>query len=310
MATVTLIGKVKNPDGTIPTGSLEFSLTARTEDAGGNVNVPIPASVSIAGDGSVSASLEESQQYDVAAVLSGDLPARISLGRWTCPADGAITNPSLFDGWRNSLSTPKTAARLVANLTAALTKTPKRAAGDIWTFTGGASFGDYGLTIDGTKYCTIPGDGNLVAAAGSVIIAFKPTWAGNDGVSHALLDSYPVGSSYLRLYKDANSSMYLVIVDASAGVKTCSIDASGLPANTPAKFGCRWNGGALKVWLNAASSTTVSGAGTGILAGVSATLFLGSLSNGTLQLGGQVARLWIYERDLSDSETTAEMAVA
>lgn len=311
MATVTLTGKVLLPDGSVPTGSLEFTLAAKVEDASGNVCVPIAAVATIGALGAVSVTLEATQQYDVVAVLTGARPGRYSLGRWLAPGATSFTNPSLCDGWRNTLTAPDNNLRLVANFASGLlTKTPKRAVGDVWTFTGGATWGANGLVIDGVRTCSIPSLDNFSLTIGTLALKIVPTWAGNDGVQHNLVDSTAASNSRLALVKTAANALDWSIYDSAGDVKTKSMAVTdgNLPAATAARIGVRWNAGTLKLRLNVTDAANDAGAGTGVLSNLPTPLWVGSRYDGTLQLEGECAAIRIWAAELTDDQLTAALA--
>jgi hypothetical protein len=311
MATVTISGKVKTPDGSIPSGSLEFTAVRKVAGATGTIKAPIPAAASIAGDATVSAALEAGEQYDVQAVLTGARPGRYSQGRWLSPAAGAFTNPHLFDAWRNTLAIPQDALLAVADFTqGALTKSPKRAALDVWT-SATAVFSAVGLVLDTTKTCTIPLLDNLLPGLGTLILKMTPAgWGGGDSAQHTIV-AIGSGTNGFHLSKNTSNRLIFDVFDTGGSEKSIALDVTNgtLAADTAHRLAIRWNGGVLKVRLNGTDGAVAAGAGTGILSSLASLLsvnkgWLDAQPTGNLTLGA----IRIYNRDLTDVETTGEMA--
>jgi len=218
MADVTITGSVLGPGGAVPTGVLEFTAVAAAETTAGVIKVPKPARVTIGALGAVSATLEAGAQYDVAAILSSPTPGRYSLGRWTAPASGAFTNPSLFDAWRTTLAAPKSVLRAVSNFAScvsALTKTPKRTALDVWTMTPymarrlsplaspmalevpvcGNAAGTAGDTMTFSRGSVVSGViyDNFDPHQGGVFAVFRNGWAASDARSRILFTDQGYG---------------------------------------------------------------------------------------------------------------------
>lgn len=224
MPTVTLTGKVALPDGQIPSGGLEFTAVQQVEDAAGNIKAPIPASASLDGTGATSVALEAGEQYDVVAVVTDPASrqtSRQSLGRWTAPAAGAVTNPHLFDAWRATLASPKSSLRskiaLPLNVPAV---TPKRTSGDVVT-TSGTAAGTVGTLISGAATASVPAADKIRAmrllASGAVAIA-------NYGISGIAGEAF---ADIAGLNLAPHVGKYLELVDSAGRVRGGFIKAGG-----------------------------------------------------------------------------------
>jgi hypothetical protein len=314
MATVTLTGKFLLPDGSVPTGSLEFTLAAKTEDASGNVNITVPALATIGALGAVSVVLEESQAYDVVAVLTGARPARYSLGRWTCPASGVFSSPVLFDGWKATLTHPDDHLLFSLALLTSTVKTPKRGATDLITDVGSVAYEANGRRFDDDQNASLDiSAGNFLVAAGTLIAkVWQDAWAGNDGTAHTIIAGLDSASGFtLYLAKSAANKLLCLIGDTGGLLKGFELAADGtsMPANTIGRVALRWNAGTLKARWNTTDLTTpFTTGGTGVPKDFGGITFLGIGTGSTAPWIGNIAAIRVYDYDLTDGELTAAMA--
>jgi hypothetical protein len=124
-------------------------------------------------------------------------------------------------------------------------------------------------------------DDPLSKAEGVLLLDFKPTWAATDGTQRYLVDTTGTTANRLRLYKTTGNVLRFEILDAAAGSKIIS----GSPtwaANDRVEIFARWTtAGALQLWYAVNDGaftelTTASGAGTGILTTLGATVYVAS----------------------------------
>jgi hypothetical protein len=129
-------------------------------------------------------------------------------------------------------------------------------------------------------------DDPLSKSEGVVVLDIRPTWAANDNTQRYLIDTTGTTSNRLRLYKTSGNVLRFEILDAAAGSKIIS----GSPtwsANARVEIIARWTtAGALQLWYAVDGGpmielTTASGAGTGIVGTLGATLYVGSENDGT-----------------------------
>lgn len=313
MATVTLTGKVKLPDGSIPTGALVFTARAKAEGAAGAVKARIPGNATIGTDGAVSAVLEAEGLYDVEAVLTGRAPARYSLGCWTAPAASEYTAPSLFDAWKTTLAEPDASLILAANFVpGTLNKTPKRGALDVWTFNGGsATYGANGVRIvDGTNLQIPPAD-NLRTAAGTIALALAPDgWGAGASARHGFIGGQGNTTNKLLCHYHQGNYLEFGIYDAAAAYKRAVVSTvTAFADGVVVRIGMRWNAGTLKLRCNSLDQDVQDGAGTGILGAINSSLYVGvDAVNATDEANAYIRAVRIWDRDLSDSELTAALA--
>ncbi len=144
-------------------------------------------------------------------------------------------------------------------------------------------------------------DDPLSKSEGVVLLDFRPTWAATDSTQRYLIDTTGTTSNRLRLFKTVGNVLTFEILDASAGSKI----RSGSPAwaaNDRVEIVARWTtGGALQLWyaVNGGAFTELtgsSGAGTGILGTLGATLYVGSENDATDFAPGVYRALAFYTR--------------
>jgi hypothetical protein len=136
----------------------------------------------------------------------------------------------------------------------------------------------------------------LVAAEGSVLILVKPTWAGNDGVLHTLLDCGGATANRLRIRKTVANALELEVLDNAAGSKKVAAAVSWSAGTWQHIIGIYRTDGTLELWLNETQVGTVTGAGTGILNSLGATIFLASDTAGADRAAGDYERVALYTR--------------
>lgn len=144
-------------------------------------------------------------------------------------------------------------------------------------------------------------DDPLSKAEGVLLLDFRPTWASNDSTQRYLLDTTGTTANRLRLYKTSANVLRFEILDAAAGSKI----VSGSPtwaANNRVEIMARWTtAGVLQLWVAVNGGamtelTSVSGAGTGILGALGASLFVGSENDATDFAPGVYQGLAIHTR--------------
>ena len=144
-------------------------------------------------------------------------------------------------------------------------------------------------------------DDPLAKGEGVLLLDFRPTWAATDGTQRYLIDTTGTTSNRLRLYKTTGNVLRFEILDASAGSKI----VSGSPtwsANARVEIVARWTtAGALQLWYAVDGGaftelTGASGAGTGILGTLGATLYVGSENDATDFAPGTYQGLCFYTR--------------
>jgi len=150
-------------------------------------------------------------------------------------------------------------------------------------------------------------DDPLSKTEGILLLDFRPTWASNDSTQRYLLDTSGTTSDRLRLYKTTGNVLRFEILDAAAGSKIIS----GSPtwsANDRVEIMARWtSAGVLSLWygVNGGAMTALSsasGAGTGILGALGATLYAGSENDATDFSPGVYQGLVFYTRAFSDPQ--------
>ena len=124
-------------------------------------------------------------------------------------------------------------------------------------------------------------DDPLFKTEGVVFVDFKPTWAATDSAQHYIVDTSGTTANRLRVYKTAANALLLEILDAAAGSKIMAGNPTWA-ANDRVEIIARWtSAGALQLWyaVNGGAPielTTGSGAGTGLITTLGATLYIGS----------------------------------
>ncbi|MDZ4340443.1 MAG: hypothetical protein U1B94_09575 [candidate division NC10 bacterium] len=170
---------------------------------------------------------------------------------------------------------------------------------------GGATYAtspfDKALTIAAADHVEIPrvpatNAPRLIATEGLILILVKPTWAGNDGVLHTLLDCGGPTTNRLRIRKTLANDLELEVLDNAAGSRKVAVAVSWSAATWQAIIGIYRTDGTLELWLNETQVGTPSGAGTGILNSLGATFFLASDTAGADRAAGDYERLALYTR--------------
>lgn len=103
------------------------------------------------------------------------------------------------------------------------------------------------------------GNAFLSAAEGTLVLAFKPSWAAADGVEHVILDTAEesdYGRNRLRIVKRANDKLY-VIYTGSNGASTMLEHTPSWTADTEHTLMVQWKGlSDLKASLDGVAITT------------------------------------------------------
>jgi len=150
-------------------------------------------------------------------------------------------------------------------------------------------------------------DDPLSKSEGILLLDFRPTWASNDNTQRYLIDTSGTTSDRLRLYKTTGNVLRFEVLDAAAGSKIIS----GSPtwsANDRVEIMARWtSAGALSLWyaVNGGAMialSSASGAGTGVLGALGATLYVGSENDATDFSPGVYQGLVFYTRAFSDPQ--------
>jgi hypothetical protein len=151
-------------------------------------------------------------------------------------------------------------------------------------------------------------DDPLSKAEGVIVLDCKPTWAGNDGVLHRILDTTGPNNR-LSIYKTAANNLVLEITDNAGGVKSKS-GAVSWAANARVQIVASWDtAGVLRFYLATVSGafaelTTAAGAGTGLITTLGATLCLGANTDGTEAANGVYDTLMIATKAWADPHLT------
>jgi hypothetical protein len=147
----------------------------------------------------------------------------------------------------------------------------------------------------------------LVATEGLVLILVKPTWAGTDGVEHNFIDTTLSGSNRLRIRKTTANNLELEIIDAAAGSKKVSAAVTWSSGTWQSIIGIYRTDGIPELWLNETQVGSVSGAGTGILGALGATIFLASDNAGALRAAGDYERVALYTKGYTINSRMADV---
>ena len=187
--------------------------------------------------------------------------------------------------------------------------------GNAATYTPGAasyaaSVFDRALTIAAADHVEIPrvpatNAPRLIPGEGLILVVFKPTWAGNDGVLHVLLDCGGAATNRLTLWKTVANDLELRILDNAGGEKKVSGAVSWTAGTWQAIVGIYASDGTLRLFLNEVKFGTVSGAGTGILNSLEATVFLASDRAGANRAAGAYERVALFTKAYAMSSSLA-----
>ncbi len=152
-------------------------------------------------------------------------------------------------------------------------------------------------------------DDPLSKTEGVLWLDVKPTWAATDGAEHYFLDTTGTTANRLRLYKTTGNVLRFEILDASAGSKIISGSPSW-SANARVEIVASWaSAGVLSLWyaVNGGAMTaltTSSGAGTGIIGTLGATLYVGSTNAAGSFAPGIYDSLVFHARAWSNPQNT------
>ena len=144
-------------------------------------------------------------------------------------------------------------------------------------------------------------DDPLSRAEGVLLLDFRPTWAATDNTHRFLIDTSGTTANRLRLFKTVGNVLTFEILDAAAGSKIRSGSPSWA-ANDHVEIMARWTtAGALQLWyaVNGGAFTELtgaSGAGTGIIGTLGATLYVASENDATDFAPGVYRTLAFYTR--------------
>lgn len=309
---ITLTGKIVHPDGSVPTGSLLFTLAAKTESSG-VVNVPLAGAVSIGALGAVSVALEAGQQYDVVAQLTGPRAGTYSLGRWTCPAAGVFTVPTLFDAFRATLTHPADHLRCFVRTLTQVEQTPSRGVGFALTPSGPEAYDAHGYRLVTGSLLDFPdGRNHFEAAAGTLLLkAYNDGWAGNDNASHTFLAGYEqAGTLAIYIAKVSDNSLYCFLGNGgSFKGKSLAVDGTSLPASGTVRLGMTWSAGVITARLNTTDLTTdYTTGGSGVPVDFLGQVNIGAAAAGADPLTGSLEALAIYDVALTPTELAAALA--
>ena len=180
------------------------------------------------------------------------------------------------------------------------------------TATYATSVFDRALTIAAADHVEIPrapatNAPRLIPGEGLILVVFKPTWAGADGVLHALLDCGGATTNRLTLWKTVANDLELRILDNAGGEKKVSGAVSWTAGTWQAIVGIYASDGTLRLFLNEASFGTVSGAGTGILDSLGATVFLASDTAGANRAAGDYERVALFTKAYAMNASLADV---
>ncbi len=163
------------------------------------------------------------------------------------------------------------------------------------TETYAAATDGLGIILSGSQYLSVAlaqqGWNNpLLHTEGVIVVDFKPVFAGGDSVNHILVDTTGPNSR-LQVHKDQFNSLVFRIVN-SGGTNKQIATAVTWAANARIRIVASWDTtGTLKAWYADGSGafvelTTASGAGSGIMAVLPTTLYIGGDNAGAnLALG-------------------------
>jgi hypothetical protein len=190
--------------------------------------------------------------------------------------------------------------------------------------TGSASYADAaerrGISLSGSQFLSVAlaqssattrtgYDDPLDRTQGVVVIDFVPSWSGNDGVLHYVLDTSGPNNR-LSILKTSGNLLTFRVTDNAGGQRERS-GAVSWPATTRVILVASWatdgtlrflrseDGGA--TWTD---MTTASGTGTGVLSALPATLYLGAQNDGTALSNGVYDTVAFFKRAFADPHRT------
>ncbi|MFA5636479.1 MAG: hypothetical protein WC977_11330, partial [Anaerovoracaceae bacterium] len=180
--------------------------------------------------------------------------------------------------------------------------------------TTGALLGATAPNIGAATYtsCTIPTATIGLASGGDItfVIAFKPTWAGDDGALHYLLDTYTAGAGNgIRIRKGGSNLLGVYTYSNTAAKATYgAVDGVNLAANVTHILVVRLTAANVQsVWLDGVALTSVSGAAAREVAH-NATTYVGTDNAGVNRVEG-LELCAIINRAVTDDEVAALSAL-
>ncbi|MFQ5765449.1 MAG: LamG-like jellyroll fold domain-containing protein, partial [Rhodospirillales bacterium] len=189
--------------------------------------------------------------------------------------------------------------------------------GNAATYTPGsatyvASTFDKALVIAAADHVTIPrvpvtNAPRLVPGEGCIVLVVKPAFAGTDAVLHTFLDSGGPTTNRLRIRKTVANTLEFEILDTAAGSKKIAGAVSWAANAEQSIVAVYQSDGTMQLFLNNAPFGTTSGAGTGQLASLGTTIFLGADTGGLNRAAGDVERLALFTKGYTMNASLADV---